>query len=196
MTCVLPLITLNNNAHRQLSILVIFLHMDYVKGRVQKSYRSIQPHIPQFTGLHLYFLCKRSALQEKAQSSFIISSFSQNATNGYILSFKSTQTSLGGKLDLHFFDYKVCFHLEEIGRERRKDLISVLFKKGIIEKKEISTTKQNSKTLWKGEDVKTKLAQLSRGKIPWNFTYKSFLAVTSLILFDETTMLAEDIECV
>lgn len=45
---------------------------------------------------------------------------------------------------MHFFDYKVFFYLEEIGRERRKDLISVLFKKGIMEKKEIGTTKQNS----------------------------------------------------
>lgn len=98
----------------------------------------------RFTGLHSYFLYKRPALQGKAQSSFIIRSFSQNDTNGYILSFKSAQTSLGGKLDLHFFDYKVFFYLEEIGRERRKDLISVLFKKGIIEKKEIGTTKQNS----------------------------------------------------
>lgn len=98
----------------------------------------------RFTGLPSYFLYKRPALQGKAQSSFIIRSFSQNDTNGYILSFKSAQTSLGGKLDLQFFDYKVFFYLEEIGRERRKDLISVLFKKGIIEKKEIGTTKQNS----------------------------------------------------
>lgn len=150
----------------------------------------------QFTGLHLYFLYPRPALQGKAQSSFIIRSFSQNATNGYILGFKPTQTSLGGKLDLHFFDYKVCFYLEEIGRERRKDLISVLFKKGIIEKKGISTTKQNSDTMWEGEDVKTKLAQLSRDKIPWNFTFMSFLAVVSLILCDEIAVLAEDIECV
>lgn len=48
---------------------------------------------------------------------------------------------------MHFIDCKVCFYLEEIGRERRKDLISVLFKKRIIEKKEISRTKHNSENM-------------------------------------------------
>lgn len=113
--------------------------MDYVKGRVKEVIQKYTVpctlyHV-QLTGLHLYFLYKTPDLQGKAQSSFIIRPFSQNATSGYILSFKSVQTSLGGNLDLHFFDYKVCFYLEEMGRERRKDLISVLFKKGIIEKK-------------------------------------------------------------
>jgi len=37
--------------------------------------------------------------------------------------------SLGGKLDLHFIHYEVCFYLGEIGRVRRKDLISVLFRR-------------------------------------------------------------------
>lgn len=50
--------------------------------------------------------------------------------------------------------------------------------------------------MWEGEDVKTKLAQLSRDKIPWNFTFISFLAVVSLILCDEIAVLAEDIESV
>lgn len=36
---------------------------------------------------------------------------------------------------MYFIDYKDCFYWEEIGRERRKSPISVLFKKRIIEEK-------------------------------------------------------------
>lgn len=55
--------------------------------------------------------------------------------------------SLGRKPDMHVIDYKVCFYLEVIGKERTKNLLSVLFKKRIIEKKEISRTKQNSENV-------------------------------------------------
>lgn len=71
----------------------------------------------RFMSLHLYLSYKRPAIPGKAQSSFLIRSFIQNATN---LSFKSTQTPSPGKLDLHFIDYQVCFSLGGIGRERRK----------------------------------------------------------------------------
>lgn len=55
--------------------------------------------------------------------------------NGYILSFKSTQTSLGGKPDMRIIDYKVCFYLEVIGKNK-KSPFSVIQKENNREKRD------------------------------------------------------------